>query len=298
MHRHGNRRRWAHPAAVVLTLTVLLLAAQLWAPSPVRAVPGLRTRVYTSDGRQVSSSSSKAHVAYCPSGTQIVGGGAWADDFNAGVVMLTQLRPFGGDTLDPRHRYYAVAREPAGGFAGDWTLTVYAVCADQIPGGYAILSAITGDTPAGFKTTTAPCPDGKRVVGHGAEVVNVDTDGVGQVGLTLSRTAGPLDITRAAARVDASGYGGRWRLRSYSICASSTDLNAEGYLSQSPGGLHTCANERKVHSVGGGGGLTDTGPFFLQALQPLDDLNESARVLLTGTPVGGIAVQTVCGPRS
>jgi len=55
-----------------------------------------------------------------------------------------------------------------------------------------------------------------------------------------------------------------------------------------------CASGR-IHSLGGGGGLVDTGPFFLKTLFMSADLTAGI-VAMTAVPPGGTVVQAICGP--
>ena len=66
---------------------------------------------------------------------------------------------------------------------------------------------------ARFKTALARCPSGTVAYGTGAAVPSI-----GRIGLQMTRTSGPLDISRATGRAD-NNYSGSWTLTSYAIYA-------------------------------------------------------------------------------
>jgi hypothetical protein len=277
------RNRWGALIAAATIAAGAISTVQLGTAAPAGAVPGLYQRasdVAPSDSRPV-----KIAVAYCDNGHRVVGGGGWAHDFGANQVVLTELRPFDGSTSDG---FAVTAEEPASGFSGSWWLQAYAICAPQLAG-HEIVEETTTTSNSTFKTEAAGCPAGKKVVGTGSKVIGR----AGELGLHLSRAAGPLDISRSSARKRTSAYPGTWSLTSYAICANPIGAVTEGVLETSgDSGSHSCTSGR-AHSVGGGGGLTDIGAYFLQTVFPSSDM-ESVLVHMTGMPPGGISVQTVC----
>lgn len=205
--------------------------------------------------------------------------------------MLRRLQP-----IDLARDRFSVAATAPRAFTGKWSLTAYALCAAKRYGqGWQIVAgAPSSQSPATFKSVVAVCPSGKRVVGTGAAIGLPSVDGYGRVGLQLSRASGPRDISRATARVN--GYHKSWGLRAFAICASSSlHFTAEGKVVGASGATYSCSKpSHRLHSVGGGGSLTDSGPVFLQALRPWVGLH-TAQVVMTGRPRGGITVQAVCG---
>lgn len=277
--------RWTALAGAAMIAAGVLATVQIGAADPASAVAGLyrvMSDVAPSDSRQAKSA-----VAHCAPGHRIVGGGGWVDDYDAGQVVLTELRPFDGGTAPDG--FAVTAAEPTGGFDGVWWLQAYALCAPQLAG-HVIVEETTAESTATFQTEAAGCPSGKKVVGTGSRV----NGRISELGLHLSRAAGPLDISRSAARERSSTYPGLWSLTSYAICANPiAGAVADGVLDTSGnGGPFACANGQ-VHAVGGGGGLTDTGPYFLQILYPFSDL-ETVQVYMTGMPPGGVSIQAIC----
>ena len=262
------------------------VVAPLAGASPAAAVTGLERRV--SLDQVPNTESGKTATAFCQPGDVVVGGGAWADDFGANRVMLTQLQPVkgGSTTLD---RFAAAAQSPPG-FNGIWDLTAYALCADPLDG-HQIVSHDTDPASPTFLATEAECPGDKLTIGTGSRILTPAR----RVGLQLSRPSGPLDISRTTAREITGGNPDDWRLVSYAVCADPIPgMAVRGTLTSTAGGSFTCPSGY-VHAVAGGGSLTDSGPVFLRELTPLPNLR-TVRVFMTGPAVGGIAVQAVCGP--
>jgi hypothetical protein len=108
---------------------------------------------------------------------------------------------------------------------------------------------------ARFETALAGCPSGTVAYGTGAAVPSI-----GRIGLQMTRTSGPLDISRATARAD-NNYSGSWTLTSYAICARPAGgLHAEREIAPGDALIHRCSNlTQVVAGPGGGDGLTDGG---------------------------------------
>lgn len=281
-----TQSRWVAWAGVVATMAAAVVTVQIIGSTPAAAVPGLH-RVFAEalphDSRPV-----KQAIARCGPGEQVVGGGAIIDDFFGFQVVLTELRPFdGGGQPDG---YVATAQEPAAGFTGGWQFGAIALCASPVAG-HVIVSDTTDLNSSTFKANAAVCPAGKLVTGTGSRIDNAG----GQVGLHLNRSSGPRDISRSSARERANGYSGDWSLTSYAICANPiAGMTEEGELAPGGAANFRCPSGR-VHSVGGGGGLVDSGPFFLKGLFMNADLT-IVTVAMTGAPAGGTVVQAICGP--
>jgi hypothetical protein len=227
-------------------------------------------------------------------------------------VRLTELMPhqaeFGPDG------FYAAAEAP--GLTRDfhWSVTAYAICAwgyllrDHEIVGTALYNADSRT----FESVSAACPGDTVALGSGAAVQRWPGYGpTGQLGLQMNRTSGPLDISRATGRESASGYGGPWKLIYRAICA--TPLVPYPYLTglYVPASVHSetnimpgpfsivgdaCDPGFRTHGSGGGGGLIDGGPVWLQRIAPRANLS-GTDVRLTGpttTSVGGVLVHQAC----
>jgi hypothetical protein len=277
-HRTVRRAALAMVGAVILAAP---LTVQVVAATPASAVDGLR-RVLTNSG-QSSSFLWREAIAGCDNNEVVVGGGA--EIIGGGnQVRLTMMFPLS-------RRFLARAEEPDTGYTGNWRLETYAICANTITvQGYEMAPPQrSGESSSVFKHQTAGCPGNKKVIGTGAQIFHAN----GQVGLQLARPAGPLDIARATAREDADGYAQDWELVTHAICANRIASAAVyGTLGDS-GGSASCPPDKYAYSVGGGGSLTDSGPYCLRTLRPSPDLRGFS-VWMTGPPVDQTAIGAIC----
>lgn len=113
-----------------------------------------------------SSSSIHATAAICTGNKRVFGTGARITN-SGGQVTLQLTR---ADGLRGIAR--AVAKEDADGFAGNWSLTAFAICANDVPG-LSQDGAITPTNPNDVKTVTNTCPDGTFV--HNVAVASSGT---------------------------------------------------------------------------------------------------------------------------
>jgi hypothetical protein len=143
-----------------MTGTWRLAAYALCAPAPA----GYEI---VSAGTASSSSSVKEIAAVCPGSKRVIGTGSRITN-PGGQVTLQTNRSSG-----PRDIVRAVAKEDASGYAGSWTLTAYAVCANPL-GGFTSVgggSALTGSENE--KVAYVDCPAGTYV--HSAGVASSGT---------------------------------------------------------------------------------------------------------------------------
>jgi hypothetical protein len=106
----------------------------------------------------------KSGVATCPAGTTLLGGGGQVVG-DGHEVRLTSLVPAAAGF--PPDSYFATAMED-GSYAGNWSLSVWALCGTDIHGWQVVTtsaSAIPGSTLTGVVAT---CPADKKVIGTGA----------------------------------------------------------------------------------------------------------------------------------
>jgi hypothetical protein len=229
-------------------------------------------------------------TAPCPPGTRVVGGGGRVFDSEQKRGRLT--------VLDPAPTGFRVeAESPNLANIGNWRVFAYAVCADSDAlDDYTIVPRTRFDAQT-FKDTAARCPSGTVAYGAGASVRVGTGDADGRIGLQLNRTSGPLDISRAAGRVDTSfGSVGNWTLTSEVICAKRAGgIRVDGGLSLGDSVNASCDTGR-VHGPGGGGGLRDGGPSWLYSIQPFNDLR-SVNVRMTrplNSSIGGMVANFTC----
>jgi len=187
------------------TLLVLVTGTELAIAQPAQALPGL---VLVSATSSTDSSSSRLVRVPCPAGKDVTGVGA-AVNGGAGQVALTGYAPMAGNP----QLAVAQAYEDADGYAGNWSLTVYAICVNHDPS-LTIVSATSLTNSSSNKGVGVPCPAGKQVLGLGGWI----TGGLGQVNLTdVYPTVGLVSAGALAFEV-AAGYPGLWSLRVYAIC--------------------------------------------------------------------------------
>jgi hypothetical protein len=145
----------------------------------------------------------------CPSGKRVVGVGGEIQGGD-GEVVLSSVIPFANLTTG-----LAAAREDEDGYASDWSLSVYAICATPPPGLEEVIveSDPENSDPA---SVTARCPAGKNLLGAGAEIV----DGFGQVVLDDVRPNALLTSVTVTGLEDQNGFANDWFLRAHAICAN------------------------------------------------------------------------------
>jgi hypothetical protein len=195
--------------AVAGTGTAAAIAAvvPLW-QAPASADPaGLVTVGFTS----VANSTDKSVSLNCPAGTVVTGGGGYltANPAANGWVALDRLEPRADGT-----GYVATMRE-VDNYAGNWSLTGKALCADPIPG-WQRVSATSAVAGASATVTTLACASGKSVIGTGARV----NSGLGEVVLDdVIPSANLKTVTAKAYRIPGSDND-TWTLTAYAICAN------------------------------------------------------------------------------
>jgi hypothetical protein len=281
-------RRCRFGVVVLAAIAAIVGAVQLAAPETAAAISGLQR---TEGSSQLTGKEPfKRATAYCPSSKHVIGGGAFVYDGGRALVRLVALLPYspGGSGQDD---FEAWAEAPNESSSYDWNVTAYAICADrsalskyQIVPGY-----VYNGSSKPFVTAFARCPSGTVAYGSGAAVGLTG----GQTGLQLTRTSGPLDISRATARESVSGYSRPWALDSIAICAErQAQIHAHGTVAFNAQARDFCDSGR-THGPGGGGGLTDGGPVWLQEIYPFVALN-GVYVAMTGSPIGGMVAHQTC----
>ncbi len=111
-----------------------------------------------------SSSASKSASAPCPQDRRVISGGARITGGN-GEVRLTSLLPVEGE-----NSFRARADQDADGYAGDWGLQVYALCAEPLIGLDYVRGGVAGSVDyRGVKTAFAQCDPGQDLIGGGIE---------------------------------------------------------------------------------------------------------------------------------
>lgn len=154
-----------------------------------------------------TNSQNKSVVASCPAGLRLYGTGAEiAGAF--GQVLIEDVIPNPGLTS------VTVNAVENGPFAGNWSVTGYAICAN--PSRFmARVAATSATNSVATKSATAACPFGTRVHGVGGQIDN----GFGNVHLT-DLQPGPFLGAATTTAQERGLFFGSWRVTSYVICAS------------------------------------------------------------------------------
>jgi len=276
-------RRLFRPAQALLTAAFVLAAqgvVQLCTAAQAAAVTGL---FRTSNSSAYNSTTVKTVDATCPAGTRLIGGGGQAEDGNDRRIRLTQLIP----TAGAQDHYRVTAVEPPGGYAENWAVTAFAICAAPLPG----LQIVAGAWVVNLfnvGAATAACGNNKKVLGVGG-----DAGTLPDVAMHLVRPDGNLNLARLTARMDTNFTAG-WIMRAYAICVNPVPGQvSEGQIRNASAAGVGCPDGTKVHGAGGGGGTGDAGAVYLQSVVPSSNLR-TVTSTMTGVPTGEMIAQATC----
>ena len=226
------------------------------------AVPGLN--LVTENSGPPNSAPVHEATVECPEDQALLGLGGKTNG-GGGQVVLDALAARTGDEATVR------GHEDQTGFGGDWSVTAYAICADE--GGE---RRTTFNEPLNSLTpkiaTTAnggPCTNERRLTGVGAEV---PVGATGQVVIDQIVPSADLESATVRAQEDDDGFAGNWSLRPFALCAppfpgieletATSDLN-----SRNKHATAVCDPGKRVLGTGGrifGGG----GEVSLQYMIP------------------------------
>ncbi|MET9631094.1 hypothetical protein ABZX92_26870 [Lentzea sp. NPDC006480] len=197
------RKLIAWLGTVLMTLAVLAGTARA-APVSVQAV----TTVHVKAVSDIDSVSPKGKTADCPAGMVAVGGGFTTATGvgNDGSVVQDEL-------IIRDTSVTGTAYEDANGTSKNWGITVFAVCANPLPG-YEIKKGRSVNSGSEFeKPAVATCSPGKVVIGGGFEV----TGGLGEVVVDELLPSSNQVFTKAFE--GKAGTSRSWHIDAYAICA-------------------------------------------------------------------------------
>lgn len=265
----------AAAAVVVLSSFAVQLAGSLPAAAADSPISGIATT--PSDKSQVKSRSLS-----CGPDQQVTGGGA-AVYGDTSSIKITEMQPIDS------HTYRARAAAP-NYLDKAWSLQVWIICASGLQG-WETKYGNSGTSGSVFKTTyTYPCSTGKYAISAGGYIYAAPD---GLIGLSMIRPDGPLTIGRASARA-VDGYQGSWSVSSVVICAyPMANRQYVDSLTNISNATASCPGSQVPFGLGGGGGLIDLGPTWLQEIAPTGD--NAVRVRMTSLPNGGMVTQLTCG---
>jgi hypothetical protein len=299
--RGERRRRGAPRAAVMLAAAVAVTAAvQLVVASTASAIDGWERRTF---GGHHNDQPYKINSAQCSSTSKrLVGGGAFIDDGDRKRVRLVGLIPQTSDGQFP-DTFTVIAEAPDLFSNYDWHVTAYIICvdADEVPDHQIVPDWVDVPSTGGpFAHTSARCPSGTIAYSAGGQVVagghGTFSHAAGRIGLQMNRTSRPQDISRIAARERSELTTLPWTLASYAVCAEPpATMKIRGAENPGDGAIAYCDKGWDVIGPGGGGGLIDGGPVWLQSIQPLR--TQGVHVRMTGPlrpSIGGMVAHMSC----
>lgn len=207
-HRTASRRLTVR--GLVLALGIAAVTVVPAGPASA-AVPGLVRIAAVSAS---NSNNFRTVTATCPAGKVLTGTG-YEINGATGEVVVDDLRPNGSTVTAPTA--VTVGAYEADPFAGNWTVTAYAICANPLPGLIRV-TAVSDTDLNDFHAATAACPFGKVLTGTGFEMTGITGKGVvDDVRPNGSPVSAPNAVTVGAYEVDT--FLSSWNVRAYGICA-------------------------------------------------------------------------------
>lgn len=251
-------------ARLVLGVLVVLLVSLASVQPASAAVPGLQRITAVSDSNSLTT---KSATANCPAGKQVIGTGARISG-GQGQVVIDDITP--DATLSS---VFVTGNEDADGFAGNWTVSAIAICANPLPGQHRV-SLTNGPDSVDPKTAHPECPGSQQVIGQGADI----TGGAGRV--TLEVMPGPFagsNNSFATAVETFNGTSVSWSITSHLICVNSGlpgligNSDVTEFTSQAKTVSTSCGTSRRV--VGTGFSIVQgSGQALLSEIVPSADL--------------------------
>ncbi|MEH0972235.1 hypothetical protein V6U77_13995 [Micromonospora sp. CPCC 205546] len=205
----GRRRTRAFTLLIGATVAAVVVVPA--APASA-AVPGLVRIAVTSAS---NSNDFRTVTATCPVGKVLTGTG-YELNGATGEAVVDDLRPNGGPATAPTAVNVGAYETEA--FAGNWSLTAYAICANPVAG-LVRVSATTASDSNDFRSVTATCPVGKVLTGTGHELNGIMGEGVVDDFRPNGGVAtAPTSVFVGAYEADA--FAGNWSATAYAICAN------------------------------------------------------------------------------
>jgi hypothetical protein len=260
-------------------LLALLLATAAFAASPASAAGLGLKRVFNSSNS--NSDPFKTAFVSCPPGKKVTSAGATING-EVGKIVLTAIDP--NSTLTG---VTAQASETGSGTVSSWSVTAYAICADNTTALDLQLFPQPSTSSSQNKSITAFCPSGRTLVGVGGSVNRTD----GTVALNKFFPSATMVSLNVGAAEMGSGTSSSWTVTAEAICAKVggvTSLRRVTVVKDSGtgkvlGATPLCTSSEQV--IGGAGDVA--GPANVLALfsmLPTDDV--LSRFNTTGVEIG------------
>ncbi|MEH0827554.1 MULTISPECIES: hypothetical protein [unclassified Micromonospora] len=281
------RRFGARASVVVLGLAVTAAVAAPASPASA-AVPGL---VRISATSALNSNDVRTVTATCPVGKVLTGTGYQLNGA-AGEAVVDDLRPNGGPGTAPTA--VTVGAFEADAFAGDWSVSAFAICANPVAG-LVRVAAVSTNSSNNFRTITAACPAGKVLTGTGFELNGATGEAVvDDLRPNGGSTTAPTSVNVGAFETDATTR--NWDVTAYAICASALP----GLVRASAVSANSSADFRSVTTTCPGGKVLTGAGFELNGATGevvVDDFRPSggAATAPTSVTAGGFEEDAFAG---
>lgn len=244
MHMKKTNRPLARVILGVVAASVLVGAATPAAAAPAPAAPEpLVANLTRVQATSPSSSVNKSVTVACPAGLVVYGPGGQLTGGVGNVVL---------DAIIPSLTTVTARGTENGAYAGNWTVTAYAVCGARTTNHQLIrITSASNATPQ--KTAQAGCPGGTNVFGLGFAI----TGGNGLIFPDRVVPSGPLTNALVRATRDADSTTSlNWSVAAYALCANPApglERASEGSLatSTSPKSVTPTCSSGRLHGLGG-----------------------------------------------
>jgi hypothetical protein len=166
----------------------------------------------------VSSDAQQSLVGICPTGQREVGFGGRINN-GAGQVRLTDLYDFFGP---PSSLLIVGAREDSDGYAGQWSLSSYTICADESATTGFVLAGAISPANSQNKSVTVTCPAGTQVHTAGTLLRAERTGQSATASLVIDKISvdhHSLTSVTVRAAEDQNGTNASWSGLANALCA-------------------------------------------------------------------------------
>ena len=230
-----TRRAWGAAASLIIALVPMLMTASADASS--LDIPNYTHASDTSDW----NSNNKGAEATCPTGTHVLGAGAWVGGESGDIVI---------DEVIPSADKVKVFGVEGNSTRNSWTITAWAVCG-TVHGAVRTRSLETSRYSPPWNSLTVNCEPGEVLLGTGYELDGAN--GAVRMDWLIPTLPGaaPASVDRTASE-RATTYNSDWSLRVYAICAEEPPAGYWIYSETSPSSAEpkrveaSCALDRQV----------------------------------------------------
>jgi hypothetical protein len=192
-------------------------AAAAAQPRAAAATPATTiTGVVRADKTSVrDSKTAKKITVKCPAGKEVINASG-SIAFGSGKVVIDQVFPQSNLTK------VTVTGKETDPYAGTWTVTAIATCADPPPG-LTLETGLGHDDASSPKTTSAGCTGNQTMLGTGFDIIG----GQGEVGVysmvpELDGSGRATSVNVSAVETDPLPVAATWHVNAFAFCADGT----------------------------------------------------------------------------